>query len=348
MKTKYKNILKVTIFLLIFCILLYNIFNILWLENHNIENFYDEPKDTLDIIYIGASTVHHSFNAALAYNLYGYTTNILSSSTQPFSAAKHLMKEAEKYQNPVLYILDIGRVAEDLNARRSNIRQVTDAMKWSDNRTNAINEMLSYTDVDKKDYINYKYSFLLYHNAWRSLKVTNFEKNNDLYKGYIPSPNVSEEEIYCDWDTTDTMELDEKNEANLNDIMEYIKSNNINVLFIVPIKEYKEEIKKKTNSAIEILESNGFNVINIGKIKEIGIDGSKDFFDKDHLNVEGGTKFTLYLAKYLKEHYNLPDHRGDSNYSSWDSEYIRLKELYKEMTKNDFDELLEKYSKIEQ
>ena len=213
MKGTYKKILKVEIFLLIFSILLYKLVDILWLEKHNIDSFYDEPENTIDVVYIGASTVYRSFNTTLAYDLYGFTTVLLSSGSQPLSAAKHLMKEAGKYQKPYLYIVDIGKVASDLNIPGADIRKVTDAMKWSKDRTDAINEILSYTDIDKKDYVNYKYSFLMYHNAWRSLNITNFEKNAELFKGFTASENTSKigDTVDYTWNNDDdVMELDRK------------------------------------------------------------------------------------------------------------------------------------------
>ena len=51
---------------------------------------------------------------------------------------------------------------------------------------------------------------------------------------------------------------------------------------------------------------------------EIGIDFSTDFADSGHLNVHGAEKVSVYLADYMTAHFDLPDHRGDAAYSSWD------------------------------
>ena len=124
-------------------------------------------------------------------------------------------------------------------------------------------------------------------------------------------------------------------------MIDYIKSNNINVLFVLPIKKYDEQTKQKINSAIKTLNDNGFEVVNFNKIEELGIDGAHDFSDNDHLNVYGATKFTLYFSKYLKEKYSLPDHREENGYDSWKSEYERFKSQYKYVTDSEFDELLQ-------
>ncbi len=57
------------------------------------------------------------------------------------------------------------------------------------------------------------------------------------------------------------------------------------------------------------------------------MDGKTDFEPGDHLSLSGAVKVSKYLNDYLKSHYDLADHRGDSYYQRWDrnSEYMRHK-----------------------
>ena len=41
----------------------------------------------------------------------------------------------------------------------------------------------------------------------------------------------------------------------------------------------------------------------------------------NHLNTRGARKVTQFIGKYLKEHYDLTDHRGNPNYSVWHEDY---------------------------
>ena len=51
----------------------------------------------------------------------------------------------------------------------------------------------------------------------------------------------------------------------------------------------------------------------------IGIDWTQDTYDKgDHLNYSGAEKVTNFLGAYLDKRYDLPDHRGDKEYASWE------------------------------
>ena len=61
---------------------------------------------------------------------------------------------------------------------------------------------------------------------------------------------------------------------------------------------------------------------------ELNIDWENDTRDKgDHLNFYGTQKATAYLGRYLKEHYSLPDHREDADYSKWNDALARYEKV---------------------
>ena len=51
---------------------------------------------------------------------------------------------------------------------------------------------------------------------------------------------------------------------------------------------------------------------------EVAIDLQTDFRDADHLNYLGAKKATDYMIDYLKDNYQLADHRGDQKYRLWE------------------------------
>ncbi len=83
--------------------------------------------------------------------------------------------------------------------------------------------------------------------------------------------------------------------------------------------------------------------MNFNLVNDFDVDYSKDFLDFAHLNVYGATKFTLYFSDYLSKNYELPDHRKDKNYLSWEEEYDEFKVNFKKLSGKDFDSLLSKY-----
>ena len=342
-----KNIVKSIIFLIILCIGFIYIFKILWISPTSVSSFYEEPNNSLDVVYIGASNAYVHFNTVLAYNLYGYTTGLLSADSLPLATAKNLIKESEKTQHPSLYIVDLTKATDSIDSYSgAELRKTIDSMKFSLNRIDTINEVLKYKkDITKKDYIDYYFSFFMYHNKWKKPTIRNIIRNESFYKGYLFEEITTKIQQVDKYNWVDNiMPLQEETKQILNSLMDYIKLNNLNVLFVIPTRTFNEETNMKLNSVIEIIHNNNFKVINFNTLDVI--DWNTDFYNTTHLNVYGSTKYTLYFAKYLNDNYHLENHKNDNRYNSWNQEYERFKLDFKTKMNKDFDELLLEYSNL--
>ncbi len=343
-----KKILRPIIFILILIFLIYNVFNVLWLEKNSLSYFYEEPKNSLDVVYIGSSQAYDYFNTVLAYDKYGFTTGIMGSGWQPFPTIKYLLKESQKYQKPELYVIDIKQIVNDYNTiSDEEIRTTVDAMKFSKNRKNAIDELLNYRGESKEHFSEYYYSFFIYHNKWKNVSNVNFEGDKHLYKGYNLTETTANTEPQAQYEWNENIvDLPDENKADLTNLITYIKENNINAVFVIAKRTFTDEEMMRLNDAISIINENGLKVLNFKNIEEFEVDWDKDFCDFEHLNMYGATKYTLYFSKYLKENYDLPDHSNDPLYSSWDDEYKRFKEDFENLTGRNYDELLLEYNKM--
>ncbi len=344
-----KKIIKCSCFLLIFALIWTTIFSRLRLDTNSIRFLYTEPKNSMDVIFIGSSNVYAHFNNTLAFNKYGFTTGLLSTDSMPYEMIKHLLIESQKYQNPKVYVLDLTKLSFDMDTYdEGSIRKSVDSLKQSKNRIDAVTEILTNRNYDKKDYINYYFKFLMYHNRWKNLLsgITPDIPLNYLYKGYLFSTftEITEPQEDYTWPTK-IEKLPEVNEKILRDLIKYIKENNLSnkVIFTIPAKWYIDNLDARLNYAVNILKENNLKVINFTQISDLNINYQTDLYNYNHLNVYGATKFTLYFSKYLKDNYDLPDHRSDTNYSSWASEYERFKTDFKSVTNKDFNDLLNSY-----
>ncbi len=354
-----KKILKVIAFLFIFCLLWCCTFKVLWLEKASISTIYDEPKKSLDIVYFGASNAFVHFNPVLAFDKYGFTTGMAASGDQPVTIAKYLVKDAEKYQDPKLYVIDLNQYTLELDHySEADTRNAIDLMPFSLNRLQAIDEMFKYIEVtdhydpskklieENKKY-NYIFSFLKYHNSWKNISKDIFVGDTKYYKGlYFSAGTVKQIPVEkCEW-PDEKQALVPEVETIFMDLINLIKERNLNVLFVIPVKSYVDPmygVPKRFNTLIDIIKANNLDVINFNDVDELSIDFDTDFYNNAHLNAFGATKYTLYFAKYLKEHYDLEDHRQDEKYSSWESEYERFKKNFKKYTDIDYDDLLKEY-----
>ena len=337
-----KKIIKCFIFIIIFCLLFHCIFEIFLVKNTGLAFYFEEPKNYYDIVYIGGSNVFAHFNSVLAYDLYGYTTGLLSANSQPFSITENLIEESKKYQNPKLYVIDISRVGENLKEiELSSIRQFTDHLKFSNEKFEIINKLLDYKNIDKSRYKDFYFSFMIYHNRWKTILKNTVPNSKNIYKGFLMTSetcSTSPQETY-NWSTSET-ELPEENKKILIDLIKYIKLNNLNIIFVIPVRIFNENDMSLLNYSTKIIEGNGYNVINFNKLDNLNIDFNTDLYNFAHMNVSGSTKFTTFFSKYLKANYDLPDHRNEKKYDSWKNEYERFKKDYNQLTGKNFNDLL--------
>ncbi len=194
-----RKLVKGIIFVLIFCFIWNQVFKVLWIQKNSTSYFYDEPKNSLDVVYIGASHAYVHFNPTLAYHQFGFKTGFLASGEQPGILIENLLKEAQKYQNPKVFIIDVTQYSVDFAYKEGPVRNSIDALRFSKNRLNAINNILKYNDIEKADVnsksgnkkINYIFSFLTHHNSWKYLAEINFVGDKRLYKSYYFSKGTT-------------------------------------------------------------------------------------------------------------------------------------------------------------
>lgn len=356
---KRKEVLQATIFILIFLIVLTGI-SYCVRTNGTIKDiftgFYAEDRNTIDVIMIGSSPVYPFYSAPQIYGESGISAYPLSSHVQRPSAALPLIKEAEKYQNPLLYVFEMrmytmedGQMIVNMNSSRS----VVDNMRYSMNRIYAINRMIpsmkqqkelmgqgvneSVKDNELEERYTYYFDIFKYHSNWRSLTQPDqlmsiiyarsnpskgFEYNEDVTGIADTDRLCSLEDIASITGSKEELPLPVEQEARLNELLDYLDSNNINALFIVSPYNVTPDQMKMYNYMSRIITEHGYTFDNMNdKYDTLGIDFTTDYYDDGgHTNNAGAVKCTNYLISLLED-YNLPDHRGDNRYQSWDEAY---------------------------
>lgn len=82
-----------------------------------------------------------------------------------------------------------------------------------------------------------------------------------------------------------------------------------------------------TNAVWYTAEEYGIEYIDFVYMDQI-VDYSTDCYDPaSHLNPSGAWKVTDFLGQHLSQAYDLPDHRVEAAYASWDKDYAAYREL---------------------
>lgn len=326
-----KNIIKVVLFLAIL-LLIGNAFSKVLCFKYadgiqSMEYFYKEPRNSIDVLCVGSSHMFCNINTKTFWEEFGISSYDLGGSVQPVWNSYFFLKEAFSYQKPKVVVFEVYRAVENRNyVDHSRIVKNTFGIASLYNRVEAIR-----TSSDKSMRPHYLLAFPTYHQRYNEIGKANFipqdgAENVDNEKGMLYSKGFflftatkpqETEGIY----TESVKSLAEKTEKYIYKIIDLCKENDVPLIFVVT--PYAGDSKRDESyyaRVAEIANDNDIPFVNFNHIREkIGIDYSTDAADSSHLNHRGSMKFTNYLGNYLKEHYELPDHRGEAGYASYDA-----------------------------
>ncbi len=327
---KLKFAAKIVIFIAVFVVLLIFASYILRPSSDTktrFAGFYAEPKNTIDVIVIGSSPVAPLYAAPLIWNEYGITLYPLGTNSQPTNGIKYLVEEARKRQHDSLFVIDVSlfMVEPQSLLTEPNIRNIVDNMTYSLNRKVAINELVE----NPSERLNYYFDISKYHTILRSgefdadsFKYFDFAVPSQ-YKGYFFVDAVEPFDPVDVSGITETKSIPLESEQILIDLMDYCKTQDIDAMFVIAPYIASDERKMSHNYLQALIESKGYPFIDFNdKAQQIGIDYATDLYNRNHLNVSGAQKFSMYFGAYLADTHGFVDNRGNTDYASWDDAYI--------------------------
>ncbi|MBR5420988.1 MAG: hypothetical protein IK115_07575 [Lachnospiraceae bacterium] len=280
---------------------------------------YYQPPNSIDVVMMGSSHIHCDIDTGLLWEEYGITAYDYSAAEQPLWCTYYYLKEICKYQKPKVVVLDLfapARFKEDYQYLW--LDENLQGMRLSMNKLQMLMD-----SVEPERIPDFFPSFVSYHDRLRDLTSEDLlfpftaARTLGSFKGFSPYFNQEAQER-PELDETASMSVTVKSEDYLMRIMQFAKEQGIELFLIVTpyiTTNEDEVIYNRLRSIAEVYELQ-FNSTNYD-YDEIGLDFETDFSDWSHLNYWGARKFTEYLGGELKARYELPDHRGEAGYASW-------------------------------
>lgn len=308
--------------------------------------FYSEPENTIDVVYFGTSAANRYFINPLAYEESGMTCFTMATMGMPMFFIPTLADEINKTQDPDLYIIEIRWLLKEREqVTDAHIRRVTDNMKLSGNKLEAIDEAFDFMDGSKgmledisENRIDYVIPIIKYHGKFAQGELTRGDwkltSSKNKTKGYVMSKKTTTQVNQFYGRLSDAVgEMSLEAEETLNYILDFCDKCDKEVLFVMSPYSVKTGQMPVFNSVIQNIESRGYKVINFNTpqmYEELEIDWDKDFYNSKHLNYIGAEKYTRWFTDYLDKNYDLKDHRGEKGYESWDEAYKVYKDYVKD------------------
>lgn len=300
--------------------------------DHNrqrIKGFWLEEPQSLDVVYLGASEVYSDIAPGYAYERDGVTGYLFATQANTILNYKSQLKNILSRQKNALVVIEINGALydeEDLT-KEAALRNYSDNVPLDFTKV----EWVSRNVGDNK--LEYLFPFIKYHSKWGDPDTGGDSEKEELYRSTIaddkkrgytylkgvlnnpfrfPAIAMYKQELQH---SDEKLPLNEDAEEALRDLLGYCRDEGLtNVVFarfpVVAVEGRNADRYKRIATAGEIIEEYGFDFLNfaVDFDKDIGLDLSTDFYNEEHLNVDGQKKFTAYMTDYLKEHYGLTSH----------------------------------------
>ncbi len=290
------------------------------------EGFYAEPKDSLDVIFLGSSAVFRGVNPLQIFQEQGITGYVFGSSIQRMWISEYYLKEALKYQHPKIVVLEVFKAFDDSYNDENRNRKALDYMRFSKDKIQAVRA--SIPDDGSEEFWSYIFPMIRYHSRWNQLEVNDFKYFfNDKHfftKGHDAS-------FLCQaWtddfeNTNPEIPVSTKARESMDRITAICKKNQIRLILMKTpssgwSKGESDGIKKYAKeNQLDFIEYNDFYT-------DLEISTQTDFQDWAHLNYYGIEKLTRHLGAYLSKQEEFIDKRQDERYQSWFTDYEKYKE----------------------
>ena len=343
------------------------LFTPVWYEWNNFNTthgFYQEPRDSIEALFIGSSYIVSGITPIELYEDYGICAYNLGTEQQALNVSYYWLQETYRLHSESLttVVLDVSMLRH--MAEEEFFLKGINAMKLYPNKIKAIFDYYTgkYGTGDYKDALNQLNPVTAFHERWDSLSRQDFEKFHRKpdcsTRGYYFSlqsttQNTHTEEDnllisleqksrHLDVDAPGTV-FDDEPLYYFQNIIDFCSLNNLQLILI---KTPNSDWGSSDHNAVQALAAKyglTFLDYNFGplydqlesRLSEITIDGN-------HLNYWGASKLTNILGHYMTVTCNINDVRYQEKYSYMDQqleEYNRSVSFQIEM--ESLDELYE-------
>lgn len=290
--------------------------------------FYNQKKNTIDVLAVGSSHVHCGINTAELWDKYGIAAYDFSAAEQPLWITYHYLVEAYKYQSPKVVVLDVfsaARFKEDYHYKW--LEESIYGMRLSKNKLDMIN-----VSIEKEHQKEYFPSFYTYHSRYVDMNKEDLfnifggHNSKRISKGFTPGFNIIDQsESFGGWDELEDYHLTEKSRTYLDKIIELTREHGSELVIIVVPYNLDERDRITYDEISDVAKENDVRFINYNDyLEEMGINKETDFNDHTHLNYWGSIRFTDYLGDMIKNESLVLDRRGQAGYESWDQHVLEI------------------------
>lgn len=262
---------------------------------------YTEKKNNIDLLFVGSSHAHCSFNPAVIKNKVNISSYTLGSGEQSYANSYYVLKEALRYHKPKIVIQEVTYRCykpglREINAGAGNFDKF-------DLKDTELYHELAITDRIKYN-IKYIHLDLILNSMLINITGKRSVNNIDGYEAWRNT--ISVESISAIMNAKpDKYNLDDQfyqNMKYIDKIIELCKKEGITLIFV----SAPELVYPSNHADIQNYFRNYFNkrksdFYDFTDGKLVKFIPTMDFKDAGHLNIYGAEKITSYIAEIASQ-----------------------------------------------
>lgn len=296
-------------------------------RNHNgaVWDFYqNEPKDSIDVLFLGSSVAYCDVIPAVIYEETGITSFVMAGPSQTIPVTYRYLHQACTTQSPKAVFVEVSNMLFNRQdpSIRSSVKVNTLYMPQGGDRLTAVLE-----EAPEEERLGLLFPLYAYHSRWQELTKEDLLKGlfgygTDPMAGYtFLNHALPFQEI--------TYPRTAGNTEDFSDYVEYLQKmaafcseQGIRLIFYsspMPVAN-----SPQLNQMLE--EACSFPGVEYWNLQEdmdpMAIDLSEDFYDTMHFNYRGAEKFSAYLAQRIAGLGLSPSDSADDELWAWRAEYF--------------------------
>ncbi len=303
-----------------------------WNNYNTTHGIYEEPKNTIETLFVGKSAVMNAIIPIQLYEEYGICAYDLSTEDQPMLASYYWVEEGYRLHSETLdtVVLDVSGLC--VPAEESFYHKALDAMHFSSVKLDAVRAYSGNFEQTIQNLI----PLLSYHARWSDLSDEDIQKAGYEPELSLRGYNYSTSSLLDEADNYDEISLplyetDAGGEVNpldlealsyLEKMTEFCDEKDIRLILIKNPSEFIWD-SAFSNAVQAVADSYGLEFLDLNLdpyYDETGFNFATDSIDNQHANYRGASKITSYIGKYLSEECGCRDVRDDNTYKFMEEE----------------------------
>ena len=296
-----------------------------------VAGLYAEPGNSLDVMIFGSSTLRAAFLPKVIWDTQGIASYNLSSPSQDAATSYYLLRDSLKTQTPSVVVLNASQLfaARETENLSGDVASIAAAMRTGYVKCAMLFDIGGH--VKWQSAVALFFPILSVHTYMPHARANDYLLENYRVPGNLKGamPYLTRVELSANPSSTvdsgGALSYDDGGLEYWQKILDLCEARDIAVLIAIPPKMYNwtEPYHAMTEAycverGLPFLDMNESDVV-----IDSGFDVTRDYYDNGlHVNLDGAVHLSTYLAEYLLDNYQLPNHKGDNTYADWNDCYL--------------------------